>query len=212
MSTHYEILGVEQNASLEAIKSAYRRIQLQTHPDKTKDLREPERSQREALSKAANVAWEILSDEGEKAKYDETLFYPPLPDEPVPSSEPEPSFGSNLPRRPPTPQDQYFNNFQNHAANHPHPSFWAGGIPSHFPNTNFFPSHPTSPPRLRRRSLTSSPTRTMAGSSRSRPPRAAAALSSSTIASPKKAMSLSSGRNFQTPSRYSQPRTTSPSP
>jgi curved DNA-binding protein CbpA len=74
MLTHYTTLQVEQDASLECIKKAYRKIQLENHPDKTKSLPEAQRFDCENVSKAANVAYEILSDPAQRSMYDNRLF------------------------------------------------------------------------------------------------------------------------------------------
>ncbi|KAF2662241.1 DnaJ-domain-containing protein [Lophiostoma macrostomum CBS 122681] len=73
MSTHYEILGVEETADLPTIRKAFCRIQLENHPDKTQSLPIYERERRENISKAANEAWKILSDEKAKDEYDASL-------------------------------------------------------------------------------------------------------------------------------------------
>lgn len=73
MATHYAILNVSHEASFECIKKAYRQIQLQNHPDKTKHLPEPQRACREITSKAANVAYEVLTNPESRAIYDNKL-------------------------------------------------------------------------------------------------------------------------------------------
>jgi len=61
----YEILGVSKNASPEEIKKAYRRLALETHPDRNKGDK-----QAEEKFKEIGRAWEILSDPKKKAEYD----------------------------------------------------------------------------------------------------------------------------------------------
>merc|ERR1712232_241035 len=63
---YYKILGIQRNASKKEIKSAYRKLALQWHPDKNPDNLE------EAEKKFADIgeAYEVLSDEELKAKYD----------------------------------------------------------------------------------------------------------------------------------------------
>lgn len=63
---YYKILGVQRDASKKEIKSAYRKLALQWHPDKNPDNLE------EAEKKFADIgeAYEVLSDEEMKAKYD----------------------------------------------------------------------------------------------------------------------------------------------
>ena len=62
---YYETLGVERNASQDAIKKAYRKLAQKYHPDRNKD--DPE-----AQSKFSriNEAYEVLSDKDKRAKYD----------------------------------------------------------------------------------------------------------------------------------------------
>jgi DnaJ family protein B protein 4 len=61
---HYEILGVEQTATSEEIKKAYRKLSLKFHPDKTSD---PEIAEK---YKSINEAYAILGNSSEKQKYD----------------------------------------------------------------------------------------------------------------------------------------------
>ena len=60
---YYEILGVKKDASAEQIKKSFRELAKKTHPDKTK-----ENSEEEMIK--INKAYEILSDEKSKEKYD----------------------------------------------------------------------------------------------------------------------------------------------
>ena len=60
---YYEILGVKKDASAEQIKKSFRELAKKTHPDKTK-----EDSEEEMIK--INKAYEILSDEKSKEKYD----------------------------------------------------------------------------------------------------------------------------------------------
>lgn len=63
---YYKILGVPRTASKKEIKKAYRELALKWHPDKNPDNSE------EAVRKFADIgeAYEVLSDEETKAKYD----------------------------------------------------------------------------------------------------------------------------------------------
>lgn len=62
---YYEILGVEKTASKDEIKKAYRKVAMQYHPDRNPDNKEAEDKFKEAAE-----AYEILSDEQKRAKYD----------------------------------------------------------------------------------------------------------------------------------------------
>ena len=63
LPNYYEILGVEMDASPEEIKKNFRELAKKTHPDKTK-----ENSEEEMIK--INKAYEVLSDEISKEKYD----------------------------------------------------------------------------------------------------------------------------------------------
>lgn len=63
---YYEVLGVDKNASADEIKKAYRKKAKQFHPDLN-----PGDSVAEANFKEANEAYEVLSDEQKKARYDQ---------------------------------------------------------------------------------------------------------------------------------------------
>ena len=65
MKDYYEILEITHNASAEEIKNAYRRLALKYHPDKNNGD-----SSAEAKFKEIVVAYEVLSDPGEKRRYD----------------------------------------------------------------------------------------------------------------------------------------------
>ena len=66
LPNYYKILGVEVNATQEQIKKNFRELAKKTHPDKTK-----ENSEEEMIK--INKAYEVLSDETSKEKYDKYL-------------------------------------------------------------------------------------------------------------------------------------------
>lgn len=63
--THYETLGIRQDAPDEVVRAAYRALMRKLHPDRTTG--DPERA------RELNEAYEVLSDPGERAKYDASL-------------------------------------------------------------------------------------------------------------------------------------------
>lgn len=62
---YYEILGVPKNADQATIKKEYRKLALQYHPDKN-----PGDKQSEEKFKEAAEAYEVLSDQEKRARYD----------------------------------------------------------------------------------------------------------------------------------------------
>ncbi|OGU71575.1 MAG: molecular chaperone DnaJ [Ignavibacteria bacterium RBG_16_34_14] len=62
---YYEVLGVNRNASKDEIRKAYRKMAMQYHPD-----RNPDDQTAEAKFKEAAEAYEVLSNDEKKAKYD----------------------------------------------------------------------------------------------------------------------------------------------
>ncbi len=63
---YYRVLGVDRNASLKDIRKAYRRLARQYHPDVN-----PGDKQAEEKFKQINEAYEVLSDEEKRRKYDQ---------------------------------------------------------------------------------------------------------------------------------------------
>lgn len=62
---YYEVLEVEKSASVDEIKKAYRKKAVQYHPD-----RNPDNKEAEEMFKEVAEAYEVLSDENKRARYD----------------------------------------------------------------------------------------------------------------------------------------------
>ncbi len=63
---YYEVLGVQRNANKEELKKAYRQMALKYHPD-----RNPGDKQAEENFKEAAEAYDVLSDDSKRARYDQ---------------------------------------------------------------------------------------------------------------------------------------------
>jgi DnaJ-class molecular chaperone len=63
---YYQTLGVERNASADAIKAAYRKLARKHHPDLN-----PGDKKAEERFKGINEAYDVLGDPGKRKKYDE---------------------------------------------------------------------------------------------------------------------------------------------
>ena len=66
---YYDVLGVSKTADKDEIKKAYRKLALKYHPDKNPDDKEAEDKFKEV-----NEAYEVLSDEDKRQKYDQFGF------------------------------------------------------------------------------------------------------------------------------------------
>ena len=66
---YYEVLGVEKGASAEEIKKAYRKAAMKYHPD-----RNPGNQEAEAKFKECGEAYEVLSDDDKRSRYDQFGF------------------------------------------------------------------------------------------------------------------------------------------
>jgi curved DNA-binding protein len=65
MKDYYQILGIDKTADASAVKSAYRKLAKQFHPDTN-----PGNSEAEAKFKEINEAYETLKDDGKRQQYD----------------------------------------------------------------------------------------------------------------------------------------------
>ena len=63
---YYEVLGVDRSASADDIKRSYRRLAMKYHPD-----RNPGDAEAEASFKEASEAYEVLSDDDRRQRYDQ---------------------------------------------------------------------------------------------------------------------------------------------
>ncbi len=64
----YEVLGVPEDATQEQIRDAYRKLAVKYHPDKN-----PGDTQAEEKFKELGQAYDVLSDAGKRAQYDQQL-------------------------------------------------------------------------------------------------------------------------------------------
>jgi DnaJ-class molecular chaperone len=65
MNDYYAVLGIEVDASIAEIKTAYRKKASQFHPDKNTSAEAP------AQFRAVQLAYELLSDAEKRQAYDE---------------------------------------------------------------------------------------------------------------------------------------------
>jgi curved DNA-binding protein CbpA len=68
VADYYEILGLNHHADSTQIRTAYKRLAMQYHPD-----RNPGNPQAEEIFKVVNEAYHILSDPLKKSRYDSRL-------------------------------------------------------------------------------------------------------------------------------------------
>ncbi|MEQ8927252.1 MAG: DnaJ domain-containing protein, partial [Fulvivirga sp.] len=70
MLSYYKILGVEQHASSDQIKKAYKSLALKYHPDKNGGNKEFEE-----LFKLVNTAYQVLMDDNKRRRHDLDIAY-----------------------------------------------------------------------------------------------------------------------------------------
>ena len=63
---YYQVLGIEPSANLKTIRQAWQRLSETYHPDVAANSKA-----NQARIKTLNVAYEVLSDRGRRAKYDQ---------------------------------------------------------------------------------------------------------------------------------------------
>lgn len=71
--TYYDVLGVSSSATHGEVREAYRRLALQTHPDRAGDAEGLDPADAELLIRAVNEAWQVLGDPLSRASYDAGL-------------------------------------------------------------------------------------------------------------------------------------------
>ncbi len=79
---YYEVLGIKKNASIEEIKKAYRKLALASHPDRHPDDKDAERRFKEVTE-----AYEVLSDDTKRSRYNRSS------QQQAPRTTPEPAAG-----------------------------------------------------------------------------------------------------------------------
>lgn len=67
MATHYETLGLKRGCTHEEVRSAYRKLVLEHHPDRSSDPKSAE------IFMRATAAYEVLSDKVRRADYDRSI-------------------------------------------------------------------------------------------------------------------------------------------
>ena len=65
MADHYQVLGVDRNATPDEIKKAFRKLAKELHPDRNKD--NPKAAERFAQ---VTGAYDLLSDKDKRAQFD----------------------------------------------------------------------------------------------------------------------------------------------
>ncbi|KAF2728059.1 heat shock protein DnaJ, partial [Polyplosphaeria fusca] len=68
--THYQLLGVPEEVSLDQIKQAYKKLQFKYHPDRNVGKPVQVRNDADGKCKALSQALNVLSDETSRRDYD----------------------------------------------------------------------------------------------------------------------------------------------
>ncbi len=68
---YYEVLGLQKGASTDDIKKAYRKLAVKWHPDKWQQASEAEKKKAEENFKELAEAYDVLSDDQKRARYDQ---------------------------------------------------------------------------------------------------------------------------------------------
>ncbi|KAF8654178.1 hypothetical protein AX16_003707 [Volvariella volvacea WC 439] len=68
----YGVLGLKEDAKLEDVKKAYRRLALKYHPDKLTTAKDDEKADASLKFQQVGFAYAVLSDEKKRARYDKT--------------------------------------------------------------------------------------------------------------------------------------------
>jgi len=106
MINYYEVLGVTPKASYDEIRSAYRRLVKDYHPDKFQNGDEIGKKEATRRTKQINEAWHHLSDSGRRSTYDHVFFGSRPQSQSRPQTQPrneQPEKTKVTPPEPPTP-------------------------------------------------------------------------------------------------------------
>lgn len=68
--SHYEVLGVEEQADPDAVRRAYVELARRLHPDRWIDASPDERQDAERRMREVNEAWRVLGNPGRRLAYD----------------------------------------------------------------------------------------------------------------------------------------------
>lgn len=72
-TSHYSTLGLNPQATLNEIRSAYRSLILINHPDRLNSITNSNRTSTSSTADELNAAWEVLRNESTKEEYDRNL-------------------------------------------------------------------------------------------------------------------------------------------